>query len=318
MTEGKPTQLPLLVISCDRYADLWAPFFEIFFKEWPDCPFRVLLGSNHRQFEDQRVVTIPIGDDLNWAEGVRRMLECIDSKYILIFLEDFLLRKPVDSQRVAKLVNLAVERKVGCLRLVAGLPLAFPPSRPVPGLPGIGVIDKGESYRVSAQAAIWEVAVLRQLLVPGMTAWEFEEIGTMLSSKFSQPFWAVYESAIEYSQCVEKGKWKPDGLEICRRANVPVDLSARRAFTPEELVCYFKTTEAACLPHQQMRRAVRHFVLGEWARGLTETVGLIRAAPLNPMPWGVLLVGATCPAVFSLVQQYRLKRRLQGIAQRSS
>lgn len=246
------------------------------------------------------------------------MLDCIDSKYVLIFLEDFLLRKPVDSQRVAQLVNLAVEQKVGCLRLAAGLPLAFPPSRPVPGFPGIGVIEKGEPYRVSAQAAIWEVPVLRQLLVPGMTAWEFEEIGTMLSAKLSQPFWAVYESAIEYSQCVEKGRWKPEGLEICRRANISADLSARRAFTPEELVCYFKTTEAACLPHEQIRRAVRHFVVGDWEKGLTKTVGLIRAAPLNPLPWGVLLVGAICPVVFSWVQGYRLKRRLQGIAQRAS
>ena len=40
-------RVTLLVPSCDRYADLWPTFFALLRRQWPDCPFRVVLGSNH-------------------------------------------------------------------------------------------------------------------------------------------------------------------------------------------------------------------------------------------------------------------------------
>jgi hypothetical protein len=243
------------------------------------------------------------------------MLECIDSKYVLIFLEDFLLRKPVDSQRVAQLVNLAVERKVGCLRLVAGLPLAFPPSRPVPGLPGIGVIDKGEPYRVSAQAAIWEVSVLRQLLVPGMTAWEFEEIGTMLSTKFSEPFWAVYESAIEYSQCVEKGKWKPEGLKICREAGVIVNPELRPAFSSEELEDYFKRQNQKNQLFIDGHPAINKLIERDALNGREEVLSSIKKTPFEIKLWCILIF-SMAPSLYSIYRRLKLNQKLRLIRNR--
>ena len=42
-----PGQLcSVLVPSCDAYADLWIPFFALFWRYWSDCPFPVYLGTN--------------------------------------------------------------------------------------------------------------------------------------------------------------------------------------------------------------------------------------------------------------------------------
>ena len=38
----------ILVASCDRYSDLWGPFFGVLAKRWPDCPLPIYLGMNHR------------------------------------------------------------------------------------------------------------------------------------------------------------------------------------------------------------------------------------------------------------------------------
>ena len=35
----------ILIVSCDKYSDLWDPFFKLFFKFWPDCPFNIYLLS---------------------------------------------------------------------------------------------------------------------------------------------------------------------------------------------------------------------------------------------------------------------------------
>ena len=54
-------QSAVLILSCDKYADIWTTFFAFFFKYWPDCPFTIYLASNEKQFEHDRVVTIRKG-----------------------------------------------------------------------------------------------------------------------------------------------------------------------------------------------------------------------------------------------------------------
>ena len=39
----------ILILSCDKFSDLWKPFFDLFWKYWPDCPYNVYLKvmKNH-------------------------------------------------------------------------------------------------------------------------------------------------------------------------------------------------------------------------------------------------------------------------------
>jgi hypothetical protein len=69
--------ISVLVVSCDAYQDLWKPFFSCFFKFWPDCPFPVYLGANFKKYEDDRVQTILIGQDLDYSTNLLMMLKQI-------------------------------------------------------------------------------------------------------------------------------------------------------------------------------------------------------------------------------------------------
>lgn len=284
------SDIPLLVISCDRYKDLWSPFFAIFKKRWPDCPFPLYLGSNHNICTVPGVSSIAIGEDNSWADGVRRMLDQLNSDHVIIFLEDFFILESVDTKRVIDLVDTAVSERVGCLRLIAGLPLALPPTEPLPERPDIGVIQKGAPYRVSAQVAVWQVETLRKLLIPGMSAWEFEEIGTAISEEIDDLFWGVYEAAIKYAQCVEKGRWKPEGLELCRNEGVNVDLSARSAFTPEELDQHYRTGSITYC---------------------------IRRNPFDLRLWWILFMRSVSPSTSKYILKCRLRYKLNRIKRRN-
>jgi len=108
--------IPLLVISCDKYADVWKPFFHVFRSRWPDCPFPVYLGTNHLECNEPGVTTINVGDDKDWASGVIKMLDHLDSSQVILFLEDFFFVETVDSTAVLRLVKIAQERFPACLR----------------------------------------------------------------------------------------------------------------------------------------------------------------------------------------------------------
>ncbi len=79
----------ILVVSCDRYRDLWAPFFTLFQRYWPDCDMPVYLGANFVQAEFAGVRTLKAGDDESWSKGLRFFLENIQTEYVLLMLEDF-------------------------------------------------------------------------------------------------------------------------------------------------------------------------------------------------------------------------------------
>ena len=166
----------ILVVSCDKYSDVWDPFFSIFAKRWPDCPYPVFLGTGHKTCSAPGVTSIRVGDDKTWAENLLAMLAAVDAPRILMFLEDFLLTGQVPTEKVASLLRVAVENDVGCLRLVPHRPSG----RPVPQWPGLGEIRRGEEYRVSTQVAIWEDNLLRSLAWPGFSAWDFELIGSLI------------------------------------------------------------------------------------------------------------------------------------------
>jgi hypothetical protein len=283
----------------------------VFWQRWPDCPFPVFLGTNYGAYDSSRVTTLAVGPDVDWASNVRLMLDRLDATHVILFLEDFLLQERVNTVLVEHLVALAQKHDVGCLRLAAGLPLALPPGPPPrPCLQELGVIERGEAYRVSAQVAVWRVDTLRRLLVPGFSAWDFEAVGTPLSEDMPEEFWASRTPAIVYDQCVEKGRWKPSGLEICRAAGVEVNLAARPTFTAADLQLHYEAARAGVERYLPKERALKAFLRGSRAAGLRHAFSYLRQAPIAPELWALVVMGLFGPSATRAAQRAQLRARV--------
>jgi len=306
------TFAPLLVISCDRYSDLWRPFFTLFFRQWPNCPFPVFLGTNHLVYSDDRVKTITIGEDLSWATGVTSMIDRLESERVVIFLEDFLIQRPVDDAMVRRLYEIACkEERVACIRLSPLPPPSRLPDVAVPGYPELGIVEPGTPYRVSAQPAIWRTDVLRKFLIPGFTAWQFEEIGTQLSEKGSDQFWGPFRPAVVYDHGVEKGKWKPEGLRICREAGVSVDLNARGAFAEAELASFVDRGKHANEIYGLKSRAIRAFRSGRRGAGIRAALQYFRSGGNLLHTLAVAAFGVAGPRAIASLERWHLARKIR-------
>jgi hypothetical protein len=220
----------VLISSCDSYQDLWEPFFTLFFRYWPDCPYPVFLSTNHLTYDHPRVKTIKIGDDTDWSSGFRCTLEQILHPYVIVMMEDFLPIKSVDTAKIERLINYLERKKAGCLRLF---------QCPGPDIdcldnPDVGEISKGSDYRLSLQAAIWNKQVLLDLLCEGESAWELEINGTNRTNDLNVPFLCVTgDSPIPYfCTGVVKGKWIKEAVKLCETEGIEVDLTVRSMQTP--------------------------------------------------------------------------------------
>lgn len=299
-------EIPLLVVSCDKYSDLWEPFFSVFWKRWPDCPYAVYLGSNQKTFGHDRVKPIIIGEDVTWSSNVLKMLDILNSSHVIIMLDDFLVQQPVNTQHVEHLVSTAIRRNVDCLRLgdanlhrnPQGVQNDYSkdvslcaPSESVPDETGIGIIVGGTPYRVSTQISLWKVETLRKYLLPGFNAWQFEEIGSQLSDLNNDQFWSVWEPVIVYDHGVEKGKWKPEGLLICSEAGVEVDLSLRGVFDEKELRVHYLASRRGRELYEIKSSAIEKFLKGCRLEALRSALNYAIKMPSDVGIWGVIIFG---------------------------
>lgn len=222
--------LAILVPSCDAYHDLWTPFFQLFRRHWPDCPYKLYVGAGSVACTEPGVTPIVIGDDADWSSSLRAMLLAMPETHVLIALEDFLLYEPVNTHRIQKLFESLVALDGAYLRL---RPFPPPDVRLVRH-PDVGEIDLGAPYRASMQAAIWHKQSLLDLLCDGESPWVFEHLGARRSDAFSRGFYSTWTPALHFYAAVVQGKWIPYGIALCREHGATVDLNARATLTPRE------------------------------------------------------------------------------------
>lgn len=259
--------LSVLIVSCDKYSDLWPYFFRFFEIHWPDCPFPILLGSNHKIWSGAQAKTICVGDDKTWATNLRYMLEKVETPWVMVLLEDFFLVEDVTTQKVRIALSVAQKENSDCLRLAVSKRASVVVPATVREYEGLqfGHFLKGTPYRISTQGAIWKRQTLMALLDESYSAWDFEIIGTQVAEQLEIKILGVFQNPIlKYRHAVERGKWLPQGIENCTRVGLEIDYSKRPALSQEELSAML--ARGKNLKSWIVKACVPQFVL-KWRQG---------------------------------------------------
>ena len=211
--------IAVLVVSCDKYRDLWGPFFDLFRKFWPDCPFPTYLVCNHGGDLPDGVTAICVGDDASWSSNLRASLGSVAEDHVLVLVDDLFLVETVDTESVLAACREFLELGGNCLKLNPTVPGDRPAGRT------LRECSPGGAYRASTVLTVWRKEVLRDLLVEGETAWEFEIEGTKRSDRYGG-FYATRADCFRNVNGVIKGEWSRTALEKVRSVSprpVPVE-----------------------------------------------------------------------------------------------
>ena len=115
--ETLTNNVDVLFTSCDKYQDLWGPFFTLFFRYWQDCPYLVYIGSNHFKYDHERVNTIAVIDSpipyfctgVVKGKWVKEAVKLCETEGIEVDLTARSMQTPVDrllrSARVGRLIE---------------------------------------------------------------------------------------------------------------------------------------------------------------------------------------------------------------------
>lgn len=225
----------IFVAAKDSYADTWDPFFTLFFKYWPDCPYPVYMMSEVRIFAHEKVNSLAIPVDPNkswvsqWTDRVRTALAKTEAKYLIFFHTDYFLSGKVDTARIEALQKMLELGNIGYIRLVP----VPPPTKDFSGDSALGTIDKKEDYSVSFQPGIWRRDVFEEILKYGPGPIDIERDGSKNSHKLNQIFLSAKKgcSALPYVHGIGKDMWLYDAVKLLAREGFEVSNRRKETFT---------------------------------------------------------------------------------------
>jgi len=251
-------RLAVLVVSCDKYSDLWKPFFSLFWRFWPDCPFDIYLLSNNISPAIPQVKSLLVGDDISWSDNLQRGLSQLKEDYVFLFLDDLFLRESVNTKEVLEVFSWAVETDVNYIRMN---PMRNKPDKSLNK--SIGILSKGVIYRTSTVVSVWKKDVLLDLLKLGESAWSFEVYGSIRSDKYDR-FYASWKDYFPITNAVIKGKWRKEAVRRLKLLGIEIDLTSRKIMTfSETIIQYLKLLRSYGLKlfPSKYRRRVKSFIL---------------------------------------------------------
>ena len=218
-------KVSLLVVSCDKYFDIWEPFFKTFHKYWNDCPYQLYLASNYKKYEDPKVKNISYGEDKPFSTNLINILKNVQEERVLLWFEDALFTKKVNTKLVTNLINKAISLDISHLKLTTDYPLYYGKKNIL-----FGSIPRGVKYRSAIGMALYKKSTLDKILVPGMSAWELDKSSKpdeldlefySLNSKlrFNPPF--------HFINLVIKGKWIFTGPKFLKKEGMSSVIKGR-------------------------------------------------------------------------------------------
>lgn len=217
-------KVAILVCTYDDANDLWDPLNQTYKKYWADCPYNIFLATNHKKPALKPFIPLAIGNEDSWSDNIIKCLNLIDEKYVLLTFDDVFLFKNMDTYRINKLFNLAINSDWDYLRMHPS------PAPDVSISSDIGLIKTNRQYRASTALALFKKEVLLDLLDKTESAWEFERNGSIRSNKYKH-FYSVSNTEFPYLNGVVKGKWVPNVLSHLKNNGITIDENQRKTMT---------------------------------------------------------------------------------------
>lgn len=223
-------KLAILVISCDKYSDLWEQYFKLFSKFWPDCEFKIYLLSNHLLFKNINinVSTILIGEDISWSGNLIKAVTKIDEDYIFALIDDFFIIEEIAIGKILEVLDIMIKEEINFIN-IGGFKK---PDKYYNKY--FGAIEKGSIYRATTMA-LWRKEILLKILKEGENAWDFEIYGSNRSNKYDK-FYSTYDKLIKTINVIDKGSWDPRSIKKLLEFGVNLDLSKRPIKSKPELL----------------------------------------------------------------------------------
>lgn len=232
--------LSIVVVSCDKYSDLWDDVFNLKDKFWPDCPYKTYLATDKAPYNREGVDVIHFGNIREWMVCTRKALESIDTPYVLFLMEDYFITKQIDNMSIEDVLCFMKEQNASFVNMhnkpyfLKNEDMCYKDQRFVK-------IPKHLRYGLDTAGAIWNRDFfIEQLNREDGNAWRFEAM--LVEDAIGEPGLPgnlYYDTQESLNLCkievVRLGKFRLDAIEYIENTGYKI-VSTRARMTKFEML----------------------------------------------------------------------------------
>lgn len=241
-SEEKHKDLTIVVNTCDTYQDVLEIFFHAFKLHWPDCPYPVVINTESNTYQHPaRVHNYSSTSGLDdWGDRLLSTLSSIESEFVLMLYDDFILDRSVSKERVTTALDLLKSEAQGVVAYLINttLPLSLPEST----LSFVEIKDRTD-YRLNSAPGIWRRKSLMAYTSPGDTPWAWEVFGSYRTWGDGKRFYSlnpnqsdIYPYNHAKGGAIYRGKWVREVVEqVIQAYSLNIDWRKRGFSSDTEL-----------------------------------------------------------------------------------
>lgn len=175
-------KVTILYNTCDKYECLWEGFFILLEKYWHGEIGKIILNTETKNFSYNGLnISRPrkSGKNVSWSQRILNSLEEVDTPYVLMMLDDFYIKSPVDLNELGRCVE-----RMDADKNIKTITFAWQPgpNKTYKADKKYECRGRWARYRINAQIALWRVDYLRSILRTYENPWQFEISGSFRSS----------------------------------------------------------------------------------------------------------------------------------------
>lgn len=210
-------KLAILVNTCDAYSDVLSLFFAAFEEFASEIDINLYINAESLNYDYQLANVINNKNvSIAWGERLISSLEKINSEYVVVLYDDFILEGKLDLHGIIEALNLLDNDKFSSVVYLVNSNL--PLSGKTYGR--FSEINNGSDYIVNSFPGVWRRRDLINYTDLRDTPWSWEVFGSLRTYNGKNCFWTlgsdhddIYPYNYSKGGAIYRGKWVREVVE---------------------------------------------------------------------------------------------------------
>lgn len=210
-------KLTIVITTCDKFSDLWLNQIFLLDKYWKQHPIVYLVSDKDNRLADGLNVVFRYFEE-EYTTRLRLLLSQVDSEYVFLTLDDYLICDYVDVDRIQEIVRIMDESNLSYVRFYDQTKTKgwFDKEKRIHALPLTSL-----AYEVNLYPSIWRKTDLLQMLYREENIWKFEvRLTRRCREKGFVCGWVNYKKTFNFVDTIRKGKYLPKAYRFLEKNNL--------------------------------------------------------------------------------------------------
>lgn len=187
----------ILIMSCDKYVSLLDVFFRFFCRFYDTSNTKVYLSLEKQNYKnnDANIIVFNDQDAIGWSHRLKKCLEKIETKAVLILLDDFIIESNVNTEEIERLSRLIISNDN-----IAHFALTTVPMKNDSNSTFFDSYYKRYRfgrYKTTLQAGLWNKEELISVLSDEENPWEVEIFANIRSFISHRDYYAIVDKKLK-------------------------------------------------------------------------------------------------------------------------